>query len=145
MGPLTAAPAVDIYTFYIRKIIYAKYIAVLTETPAPAAVPVADIQYQPPCCCSRLRRTTTPCPRLVTWEGDRSRWLHWQRHIEQQPRATNLPVIGDIEVELADMGRIFGQNNVASELPRSEPEGKVWNFVELKFCMNSAGGNIVND
>lgn len=43
------------------------------------------------------------------------------------------------------MGRVFGQNNVASELPRSEPEGKVWNFVELKFCMNSAEGNIATD
>lgn len=63
------------------------------------------------------------------------------RHIAQQAQATNLPVVGDIEVESADVGRIFGQNNVASELPRSEPEGKVWNFVELKFCMNSAGGN----
>lgn len=48
-------------------------------------------------------------------------------------------------MELADVGRIFGQNNVASELPRSEPEGKVWNFVELKFRMNSAGGNTAND
>lgn len=65
--------------------------------------------------------------------------------MEQQAQATNLPVVGDIKVELADVGRIFGQNNVASELPRSEPEGEVWDFVELKFCMNSAGGNIFND
>ena len=70
---------------------------------------------------------------------------HWHRHIEQQTQATNVPVVGHIEVELADVGRIFGQNNVAGELTRSEPEGKVWNFIELKFSVNSAGGNIFND
>lgn len=48
-------------------------------------------------------------------------------------------------MEPADVGRIFGQNHVASELARSEPEGKVWNFVELKFGMNSEGGNMVTD
>lgn len=64
------------------------------------------------------------------------------RRLSSKLRLANLPVVGDIEVELADVGRIFGQNNVAGELPRSEPEGEVWNVVELKFRMNSAGGNI---
>lgn len=53
-----------------------------------------------------------------------------------------LPVVGDIEVKVADMRCIFRQNNVASELPRGEPEGKVGNVVELELCMNPATGRI---
>lgn len=52
----------------------------------------------------------------------------------------DLPVVGDVEVKVADMRCIFGQDNVASELPRGEPKRKVWNFVELEFGMNPAGG-----
>lgn len=62
------------------------------------------------------------------------------RLLGQQSHATDSPVVGDIEAELSDVGRVFGQNNVASELSRGEPEREVWNFVELEFRMNSAGG-----
>lgn len=53
-----------------------------------------------------------------------------------------LPVVGDIEVKVADVRCVFRQNNVASELPRGEPEGKIGNVVELEFCMNPAAGRI---
>lgn len=42
------------------------------------------------------------------------------------------------------MRRIFRQNNVASELARGEPEGKVGDIIELEFCMNPVGGYNVN-
>lgn len=48
----------------------------------------------------------------------------------------DLPVIGDVEVKVADMRCIFRENNVAGELPWGEPEGKVWNIIELEFCVN---------
>lgn len=52
----------------------------------------------------------------------------------------DLPVSGDIEVKVADMRRIFRQNNVAGELPWREPEGEVWNIIELEFCVNPVRG-----
>ncbi len=42
---------------------------------------------------------------------------------------------------MADVRCIFGQNYVASELSGGEPEGKIWNIVELEFCMNPAEMN----
>lgn len=39
---------------------------------------------------------------------------------------------------MADVRCVPGQDDVASELARGEPEGKVGNFVELEFCMNPA-------
>lgn len=39
---------------------------------------------------------------------------------------------------MSDVRCIFRQNDVASELARGEPEGKVWNIVELEFCVNPA-------
>lgn len=56
----------------------------------------------------------------------------------------DLPVAGDVEVKVTDMRCIFRQNNVASELPRGEPEGKVGNIVELEFCMNPAGEEVLS-
>lgn len=56
----------------------------------------------------------------------------------------DLPVAGDVEVKVTDMRCIFRQNNVASELPRSEPEGKVGNIVELEFCMDPAGEEVLS-
>ena len=50
------------------------------------------------------------------------------------------PVVGDVEVKVADVRRVFGQNDVAGELSRGEPEGKVWHIIELEFSMNSAEG-----
>lgn len=50
----------------------------------------------------------------------------------------DVPVIGDVELEMSDVRCIFRQNDVASELARGEPEGKVWNIVELEFCVNPA-------
>ena len=41
---------------------------------------------------------------------------------------------------MADVRRVFGQNDVAGELPRGEPKGKVWHVIELEFSMNSAEG-----
>lgn len=38
------------------------------------------------------------------------------------------------------MRGVFREDNVASELAWCEPEGKIWNIIELEFCMNSAGG-----
>lgn len=55
-----------------------------------------------------------------------------------------LPVIGDVEVEVADVGRVFREDDVASELTRREPEGKVWDVVELEFCVNPAEANRTN-
>ena len=52
-----------------------------------------------------------------------------------------LPVIRDIKLEVADMRRIFREDNVTSELAWGEPEGKVWNIVKLEFCMNPAEEN----
>lgn len=52
-----------------------------------------------------------------------------------------LPVIRDIEVEAADMRSVLGEDDVTSELARGEPEGKVWNIVELELCMNPAEEN----
>lgn len=52
-----------------------------------------------------------------------------------------LPVIGDVEVKVADMRCIFRKNDVAGELARGEPEGEVRNIVELEFCMNPAEAN----
>lgn len=46
------------------------------------------------------------------------------------------PVVWDIEVEVAHMRGVFGQDNVAGELTRGEPEGKVGDVIELEFCMN---------
>lgn len=46
------------------------------------------------------------------------------------------PVIGDVDVKVADMRCIFRKNDVAGELAWGEPEGKVGNIVELEFCMN---------
>lgn len=51
-----------------------------------------------------------------------------------------LLVIGDVEVEVADVRGIFREDDVASELAWCEPEGKIWNIVELEFCMNPAEG-----
>lgn len=48
----------------------------------------------------------------------------------------DLPVIGDVEMKVADMRCIFREHNVSNELPRGEPEGKVWNIIQLEFCMN---------
>lgn len=45
---------------------------------------------------------------------------------------------------MADVRRIFRQNDVTSELSRSEPERKVGDIIELEFCMNPGGGNNVN-
>lgn len=39
---------------------------------------------------------------------------------------------------MAHVRGIFGQNNVAGELTRGEPEGKVGNVIELEFGMNPA-------
>lgn len=39
---------------------------------------------------------------------------------------------------MADVRCVPGQDDVAGELTRGEPEGKVGNFVELEFCMNPA-------
>lgn len=50
----------------------------------------------------------------------------------------DLPVIGDVEVKVSDMRCVFRDDDVADELPRSEPEGKVWDIVELEFCVNPA-------
>ena len=55
-----------------------------------------------------------------------------------------LPVIGDIEVEVTDMRSIFRENYVAGHLPWCEPEGKVWNIVELELCMNPAEVNRIS-
>lgn len=52
----------------------------------------------------------------------------------------DLPVIGDIKVEEADVRGVFRKDNIASELAWCEPEGKIWNIIELEFCMNPAGG-----
>lgn len=60
----------------------------------------------------------------------------WQQFLEQEVCTKDLPVVGDIEVKMADVRCIFRQNNVTSELPWGEPEREVWNFVELEFCMN---------
>lgn len=35
------------------------------------------------------------------------------------------------------MGGISGKNYVASELSWCEPEGEVWDFIQLELCMNS--------
>lgn len=37
---------------------------------------------------------------------------------------------------MAHVRRIFGQHDVAGELTRGEPEGKVGNVIELEFGMN---------
>lgn len=42
---------------------------------------------------------------------------------------------------MADVGCVFRQNDVAGELPRREPERKVWDIVELEFSMNPAEVN----
>lgn len=52
-----------------------------------------------------------------------------------------IPVIRDIEVEMADMRCVFREDNVSSELARGQPERKVWNIVELELCMNPAEEN----
>lgn len=48
----------------------------------------------------------------------------------------NLPVVRHMKMEFTDMGGISGQNNVASELSRCEPEWEVWDFIQLELCMN---------
>ena len=55
-----------------------------------------------------------------------------------------LPVTGDIEVEVADMRSVFREDYVSGHLPRREPEGKVWNFIQLKLCMNPAEVNRIH-
>lgn len=39
---------------------------------------------------------------------------------------------------MAHVRGVFGQDDVAGELTRGEPEGKVGNVVELEFRMNPA-------
>lgn len=51
----------------------------------------------------------------------------------------DLPVTGDVEVEVADVRCVFRDDDVASELTRSEPEREVWNFVELELRVDPAG------
>lgn len=48
------------------------------------------------------------------------------------------PVIWDVEVEVAHVRGVFGQDDVAGELTRGEPEGKVGNVIELEFGVNPA-------
>lgn len=64
-----------------------------------------------------------------------------QQHTERRACRKDLPVTGDIEVKVADVRCVFRQNNVAGELARGEPEGKVWNIVELELGMNPAEVN----
>lgn len=40
---------------------------------------------------------------------------------------------------MSNVGGVFRKDDVAGELARSEPEGKIWNIVELEFSMNPAG------
>lgn len=56
-----------------------------------------------------------------------------------------LPVTGDIEVEVTDMRSVFRQDYVASDLPWREPEGKVWNIIQLELCMDPAEVNRILD
>lgn len=42
---------------------------------------------------------------------------------------------------MAHVRGVFGQHDVAGELTRGEPEGKVGDVVELEFCMNPAQKN----
>lgn len=49
-----------------------------------------------------------------------------------------LPVVWDVEVKVADVRCVLRQNDVPGELAWSEPEGEVWDVVELEFCMNPA-------
>jgi len=51
-------------------------------------------------------------------------------------RGGSVPVGGDIEVEVADVRRVLGDDDVAGELARGEPEGEVWHFVQLELCMH---------
>lgn len=41
-------------------------------------------------------------------------------------------------MEVAHVRGVFGQDDVAGELTRGEPEGKVGNIIELEFGMNPA-------
>lgn len=108
----------------------------------PAAVPVADSRCRPPCCCSHWPRTATPCPHSETWNTTGT--FHTRAtaadHAGRGVIVRHSPVIGDVEVKVADVRRVFRQNDVAGELSRGEPEGKVWHIIELEFSMNSAEG-----
>lgn len=44
-------------------------------------------------------------------------------------------------MKATDVRCIFRKNDVARELPGSEPEGEVRDIVELKFCVNPAEVN----
>lgn len=43
------------------------------------------------------------------------------------------PVVGHEEPEVADVGGVFGEDDVASELTRGEPEGEVGRLTELEL------------
>lgn len=40
---------------------------------------------------------------------------------------------------MSDVRGVFGEDDVARELSRREPEGKVGNVIELELCMNPEG------
>lgn len=44
-------------------------------------------------------------------------------------------------MKVANMRCIFREDDVTGELAWGEPEGKVWNIVELELSMNSAEVN----
>lgn len=75
-------------------------------------------------------------------QQDMSHWNYsgWQQHWDKLSSKV-LPVTGYIEVKVANMRCIFREDDVTSELAWGEPEGKVWNVVELELGMNSAEVN----
>lgn len=46
-------------------------------------------------------------------------------------------------MKLSDMRSIFGEDDVTSKLPRSEPEWKVGNIIKLELCMDSVISNTI--
>lgn len=51
-----------------------------------------------------------------------------------------VPVVWDKELELPNMGRIFGEDDVSCELARGEPEREIWRLIQLELSMNPEMG-----
>lgn len=47
-----------------------------------------------------------------------------------------LPVVRDEQFEFSNVGRVFGEGDIACKLGRGKPEGEIGRLVQLEFCMD---------